>query len=325
MLRRDALRALLWAGAGFAHAPLFVGCAKPVRSPGAPRESAHRVDSSFARLLLEAHDLPVRRQKLLEHGALSAMLRHQRLAGNSGATREEVLAKILDSVKRNPVTASVLDAWRGREQELAEHADAAASLLPPEGRFAGTVYLVMGYDIGVAAPPDIVLNVAHEHFLHDPSELGFYATHEAHHVGFLGSRRAPELVELNEPQRLESVVRYMTQLEGMGVHAAWPHAGELGALAADRDYRIYLGPDRSSAGQRALRAAVRAARDGDAPHRRGGRHRTRRHVVGRTRLVPVRRARLLDARAGKGARALVESIERPRIFQESVSRLSRVA
>lgn len=315
------MRALLWAGAGFAHAPLFVGCAKPVRSPGAPRESAHRVDSSFARLLLEAHDLPVRRQKLLEHGALSAMLRHQRLAGNSGATREEVLAKILDSVKRNPVTASVLDAWRGREQELAEHADAAASLLPPEGRFAGTVYLVMGYDIGVAAPPDIVLNVAHEHFLHDPSELGFYATHEAHHVGFLGSRRAPALVELNEPQRLESVVRYMTQLEGMGVHAAYARRRALGALAADRDYRIYLDPTearRVSARYAQLCAPLATARrltDAEVGTVLEGMSSGERvwYQFGALACWTLERE--------KGARALVESIERPRIFQETVSRL----
>lgn len=202
------------------------------------------MDESFARVVLDLleHDDADLRGKLLEHAALAAIVRHQRLAGNQDVTREDALARILDAARRARPTSRVLDTWAGRERELAECVDAAALYLPPQPKFSGTVFFVLGYDIGVAAPPDIVLNVGHDHFQTAPSEVGFYATHEAHHVGFLALRRVPSLTDLNEPRHLRAIVRYMTQLEGMGVHAAYPLRRDRGCLGADRDYRIYTDP-----------------------------------------------------------------------------------
>jgi hypothetical protein len=178
-------------------------------------------------------------ERLLLHPALAAMVRHQRLSGHKDATNETVLASVVETTRRSRPTSRVLDSWQARHRELGDHVTAAAHYLPAGTGFMGTVYLVVGYDIGVAAPPDLLLNVAHERFLASPSELGFYATHEAHHVGFLAARPLPALTGLDDPMRLRTIIAYMTQLEGMGVHAAFPLRRDRGALAQDPDYRIY--------------------------------------------------------------------------------------
>lgn len=242
MKRRDVLQQLLWAGASAALVPLLGSCRTGPRAVVArQRSGGMRVDESFARSVLEVleHDDSGIRAKLLEHAALEAVIRHQRLAGNQEATREDALARILESARRTRPTSRILDAWAGRDRELAEYVAGAALYLPPELQFSGTLFFVVGYDIGVAAPPDIVLNVGHDHFQTAPSEVGFYATHEAHHVGFMALRRAPALTELNDPRHLGAIIRYMTQLEGMGVHAAYLLRKERGCLGADHDYRVY--------------------------------------------------------------------------------------
>lgn len=240
MNRRDVLKRLLWAGAvGFV--PGILSCTAGHHSATTRPKKPIRIDDSFARLALRSidHAPPNLRSKMLRHPALTALFRHQRLAGNRGGTLDALLDSVLESVWQSHPTSGVLDAWSGREAELGEFVEAAALYLPGHVAFGGIVYLVMGYDIGVAAPPDLCLNVGHEHFLNDPRELGFYATHEAHHVGFMTLRQPPALAELNEPKRLLEIIRYMTQLEGMGVHAVFDLRAEHSALSADADYRIY--------------------------------------------------------------------------------------
>ncbi len=250
MNRRNALHRLLWAGA-VAFVPGVFSCKAGRHSVLARPRRPVRIDDSFARLLLRSGDLlsPDLRKKMLSHSALAALLRHQHLMGNQNSTSETLLDSILESVNRTHPTSDVLDAWAGREAVLSASVEDSAHHLPEDVMFKGTVYFVIGYDIGVATPPDLALNVGHEHFLNDSRELGFYATHEAHHVGFMTVRRPPALVELNKPKRLRDVIRYMTQLEGMGVHAVFNARARHDALSADDDYRIYT--DRAE-GQRVI-------------------------------------------------------------------------
>ncbi|MEZ4369616.1 MAG: DUF5700 domain-containing putative Zn-dependent protease [Polyangiaceae bacterium] len=224
-------------------APLAFGCTQSAsrRVPAAaPPPQTSRVDGSFAELLMTGSGDPSLRPKLVAHPALAAIVRHQKLSGNSMATPESALNDVFKGLERHPPTRSVLDAWRGRDTELLEAATAASRYLPQGNVFSGKVFLVAGYDIGVAAPPDLLLNVAHPHFTADPQELGFYATHEAHHVGFLALRSAPALTDLNQAPKLRAVVSFMTQLEGMGVHAAYPARSEQHRLEGDDDYHVYV-------------------------------------------------------------------------------------
>ena len=108
--------------------------------------------------------------------------------------------------------------------------------LPEDFRFHGSLFLTFGYDIGVAISPTASLNCAHSHFKGHPRELIYYAIHELHHVGFMTYQPPPKLSELKTCADLLRLVQYSTQLEGMGVLAAYERRRQEHALADDGDY-----------------------------------------------------------------------------------------
>ncbi len=108
--------------------------------------------------------------------------------------------------------------------------------LPEDFRFHGSLFLTFGYDIGVAIGPTASLNCAHPHFKGHPRELMYYAIHELHHVGFMSYQPPPKLSELKTCADLLRLVQYSTQLEGMGVLAAYERRRQEHALEDDGDY-----------------------------------------------------------------------------------------
>ncbi len=108
--------------------------------------------------------------------------------------------------------------------------------LPEDFRFHGSLFLTFGYDIGVAISPTASLNCAHPHFKGHPRELMYYAIHELHHVGFMTYQPPPKFSELKTCADLLRLVQYSTQLEGMGVLAAYERRRQEHALADDGDY-----------------------------------------------------------------------------------------
>jgi len=176
------------------------------------------------------------------------------MSGNPAADPREIVGEILDQPRDLVRTSAVLDAWGGWTEELAAAMASAALWLPPDSPAAHHLYAVTGYDIGVAAPPDVVLNAAHGRFLDDPREGIFYACHEAHHVGFLHHRSFPDVTALGGPGILGEMVDFITQMEGMAVHAAWPLREKAGALEADPDYEVYLTEEKAAEAEEAWRA-----------------------------------------------------------------------
>lgn len=108
--------------------------------------------------------------------------------------------------------------------------------LPDDFRFHGSLFLTFGYDIGVAIGPTASLNCAHPHFKEHPRELIYYAIHEVHHVGFMAYQPPPRLSELKTCADLLRLVQYSTQLDGMGVLAAYERRRGEHTLADDGDY-----------------------------------------------------------------------------------------
>ncbi len=248
--RRAGLRLLIGGVAGSALLAGDLWRPRPVRAAGVsggdplptpPNPAATiPVDPTFAENLLRAlADGSGTSATLLDHPALAALVRHQRIQGNATADAGALLDRLLDDPGDREGAARVLAAWEGRWSGLGRAAAEALAHLPVGTPLGGTLYLVVGYDIGVVAPPDMALNVAHPHFVADPGELAFYATHEAHHAGFLVHRPFPALEGLDDPTVLASVVRFCTQMEGMAVHAAYPGRASAGALGGDPDYEIY--------------------------------------------------------------------------------------
>lgn len=326
--RRQFFAELFGTSAAVAFLALAESC-DPPSPPTTLAENSGRVhvDDSFARLALRwlAEDAQGLRLKLLAHPALSAMLRHERLAGDRSITKQALLDRILRSVRRARPTSRVLEAWAGRGDALIWYAGEAARYLPAGTAFTGTIYLAMGYDIGVAAPPDVVLNVAHEHFETAPSELGFYATHEAHHVGFLRFRPVPSMTNLSDPARLRTLVQFMTQLEGMAVHAAYPLRRDRGQLGADHDYSVYANPAEADRVTIRYKEIVTQLSQSDL---------LRDQQVGAI-LNAVSSGERLAYRFGalvswtlereRGRRALIASIETPAVFERAAWSLLRRA
>ncbi len=215
----------------------------PVASEAAPDSPTLVVDRSFAELVLRQQagktDL---RPELLAHPALQAMVRHQRMSGNPAPQPEAILARILSASEGQACAEKVLEHWKGKEEVLAAYALRAMDYLPEATAVAEVLYLELGYEIGFVAPPAIALNVGHEHFCDQPHELGYYALHEHHHLGFLQWNPWPDIAAMDEPQDLLDLVRYATWLEGSAVHAAYAIRQQENALAGDEDYRVYLDP-----------------------------------------------------------------------------------
>ena len=108
--------------------------------------------------------------------------------------------------------------------------------LPPDFRFRGSLYLVAGYDIGVALAPHASLNAGHAHFRADPRELLYYAIHELHHVGFMTYSPPPRGADLKTCTDVLALVDYATALEGSAVLAAFEPRRRDNALDGDEDY-----------------------------------------------------------------------------------------
>jgi hypothetical protein len=108
--------------------------------------------------------------------------------------------------------------------------------LPADFRYNGTLFVTFGYDIGVAFGANASLNCTHPRFGEHPRELLYYAIHELHHVGFMHYQPPPKLSDIKTCAELLKLVEYSTQLEGMGVLAAYQRRSEEHALADDPDY-----------------------------------------------------------------------------------------
>lgn len=316
-------RAAIHQGVGAAaSASLWLGGCAGSQRVSSPRPGAVqlRIDRSFAQEALGDHEAA--RDKLLVSPALATLVRHQRMSGNRGSSPPALLSRILS--KKNDVSGAnrVLRAWRGRDAELSRYAGAAGRFLPSDIVIRGTLYFVIGYDIGVAAPPDIAINVAHNHFIKAPSEVGHYVTHETHHLGFLAKRKMPPLERLNVPSVVHRLIRFMTQMEGMAVHAAYAGRRAAGAVDADGDYTIY---NDISAAKRIVtryKAVVEAVGTKTLSPR----------LVGAT-LGAMSSGERLWYRFGAivahrierhdGVQALVDSVEHPRRFEQAAKQLLR--
>jgi Putative zinc dependent peptidase (DUF5700) len=138
--------------------------------------------------------------------------------------------------------------------------------LPADFRFHGALFLIFGYDIGVAFSHNASLNCAHPHFAAHPDELKFYAVHELHHVGFTSYQPPPRLAEIKTCRNLLKLVEYSTQLEGMAVWAAYTPRDKERALAHDEDYVVLQDEDRMQRDEKLYFDDVRYLQErGDEP------------------------------------------------------------
>lgn len=211
-----------------------------------------RIDTEFARLALDF--LQTGNRKLLtpisETRAASHIAAHaQRVSINGVApTARELVEQVLTS----PSMADVdIDELRGRltlierDREIQKRCWEEAAYYLPKGALSdATLFLTIGYDMGVAVSGNASLNLAHPHFSEKSEELWFYFVHELHHAGFQKYHELPRLADFKQTSGLATLVRYLTAMEGLAVHAVRRWRTEAGALDSDPDYETLLDQQR---------------------------------------------------------------------------------
>ena len=231
---------------------LFCGCPAPaqtkVASPSqAPESDAvsqqHLTfDAAFAQLTLRYfHDHDPGTLKLLANTPAAAhLLEHARNfdydvpKDSTQALAAHLMSK--ETPERVAACRSSLDYFSGPMLADSSWVNGTLAYLPPGFRFRGSLFLIFGYDIGVAYGDNASLNCAHPHFAAHPEELKYYAIHELHHVGFMTYQPPPRLADIKTCRQLLHLVQYSTQLEGMAVYVAYASREKEHALAGDDDY-----------------------------------------------------------------------------------------
>lgn len=198
------------------------------------------VDVSFAKLALQYAQAPTPalKQKLLANPALKAIARHRGFIGAEGETTEAVLDS-LDLPKKDFLAVSGLIKAVEKDNGLCRLWKESAKLLPPGFTYKGKIFFILGYDIGAASPPDVLINLANSKFIKAPSEIAPYIIHEIYHVGFFQFQPVPSLLNIDQQKNLLQLIEWSTQSEGMAVNAAYEYRREHHLLRQDEDYGIY--------------------------------------------------------------------------------------
>ncbi len=125
-------------------------------------------------------------------------------------------------------------------QEKSHWLSGVLDYLPEGHSFDSTVYLNIGYD-NIAMGGDAALNLAYPPFHVNHREAIYYLMHELAHAGYLTYHETPNLVAPKTFSDLAANVRFLTQLEGMGVITPLRLRTEEGRLN-DPDYLTIRDP-----------------------------------------------------------------------------------
>lgn len=207
-----------------------------------------QIDIRFAKLALEYLVTGDREllSLIVETRATDHITAHaQRVSISDVAPSTQVL---VEQVLTSPsVVDADLDEIRARlamveadRETLSRCWEEAAYYLPEGALSDATLFLTIGYDIGVAVSGNASLNLAHPHFAKNPDELWFYCVHELHHAGFQKFHDLPRLADINLTSDLAALIRYLTAMEGLAVHAARKWRTAVGAMETDSDYLALL-------------------------------------------------------------------------------------
>ncbi len=109
---------------------------------------------------------------------------------------------------------------RDNTESLLEHVNEIYSYLPGDFIFDCTLYLHIGYDIGIVAEGDALLNVGHDIFQQNKRELIYFALHELHHVGYTHYNDLEiSFSDIQTRDDFLKLIEKLTHLEGTATYA----------------------------------------------------------------------------------------------------------
>lgn len=109
---------------------------------------------------------------------------------------------------------------RNNTEALLEHVNEIYSYLPSDFIFDCTLYFHVGYDIGIVAEGDALLNVGHDIFHKNKRELIYFALHELHHVGLTHYNNLEiSFSDIQTRDDFLKLIEKLTHLEGTATYA----------------------------------------------------------------------------------------------------------
>ena len=93
----------------------------------------------------------------------------------------------------------------------------ALSCAPKGFNFNPTIFMILGYDMGIAFNGNVVMNVGYSLYLENPREVLYFAIHELSHLIVYSYQPALPFSSLKTRGDLFRVLQFHTQLEGLGV------------------------------------------------------------------------------------------------------------
>ncbi|MFX1566426.1 MAG: DUF5700 domain-containing putative Zn-dependent protease [Promethearchaeota archaeon] len=206
------------------------------------------VDASFAEVLLSFLEVYSERRfkALIQHPAAQRVHAHAIQWQNTDDDLKTFWTTIFEQERaKGPYYLQhVQDALRyvdAYSDQLTEVLGEIQGYLPLTTSIDCTLYLILGYDIGIVSQGDALLNLGHPLFQQDIRELAYFAMHEVHHVGFTQLHPFFSLDELLTLDDLGDAIQYSTQLEGLAVYAALRRRLNDQVLTHE-DYTVLLDP-----------------------------------------------------------------------------------
>lgn len=189
--------------------------------------SGVKIDFSFTDLVLQYFYKPSEEllHQISNHVAARKILSNAQISDSSLKDINEFWRKIINQERSKgedyfyKIKTCIAYIEDNRE-ELLKHIKELYNYLPDGFVFDCTLYLHIGYDIGIVAEGDALLNVGHEIFHQNKRELIYFALHELHHVGFTRYYNPiRSLSEIHTKSDLVNLIEGLTHLEGTATYA----------------------------------------------------------------------------------------------------------
>jgi len=189
--------------------------------------SGVKIDSSFVELSLQYFSNPSDEllAKICEHIVAKKVLTNAQISDSNLHDIEEFWRKIIEREREKgeehfSAIKSCLAYINENEDALFEHLEELRKYLPDDFVFDCTLYLEVGYDIGIVADGDALLNVGHPIFHKNKRELIYFALHELHHVGYTHYNALDiSFAAIQTRADLVEIIEKLTHLEGTATYA----------------------------------------------------------------------------------------------------------
>ncbi|HUT82856.1 MAG TPA: DUF5700 domain-containing putative Zn-dependent protease [Candidatus Bathyarchaeia archaeon] len=183
------------------------------------------IDTSFIDEVLTYLNIPNNENFLtiLKHEAAKEIHDNALLSQSTTKTIKEFWEEIILKEKNkgpqyNQKILSALEYIIERKNFFIKEFQEIEKFIPSEKNIKCKLYLMIGYDIGIANKNNAYINLGYPLFHKDPKELLYFSMHELHHVVYFNYHPIKSLNEIKTSLDLLNVIKYYTFLEGLATY-----------------------------------------------------------------------------------------------------------